>query len=256
MTFKSHFDELNRLQKSLQNLDERGLVLSLAAFAGDSLATLLKAYMLDNVATKKLVDGFDAPLGTFSSRIRAAYALGLITKGQYNDLEHLRSIRNMFSHTWESISFLDGKVSRHIAALNYSNVIERYPESPRDKLEDSISFLLVEISSIENQIKEKAQRPPPLGSRLYAGAPGSVENQIALCREKCDQIRIELLTAKAEKKTFLKHLQLCWVERYFRAIANSPKEKTDELLQRLTVYAEQESIDLLKLHRRDSWQSF
>lgn len=248
MSSDNYFEELNKLQRSLQSLDERGLVLSLAAFGGDSLATLLKAYLFDNVATKKLLDGFDAPLGTFSARIRATYALGLITKGQYHDLEHLRSIRNMFSHTWESISFLDLNVNRHIEALSYSNVVESLPTTPREKLESSISFLLVEISAVASQISKKGQRPIALGSRLYAGVPGLPDEQIAVCKEKCEHIKNELVSAKADKRIFLKHLQKCWVEKYFRAIAHSPKDKQEELLLNLTIYAKQASIDLLNLH--------
>lgn len=85
------FGSLNQLTQSLHNLDERGLVLSLAAFAEDALGLLLKAYMLPITSTHQLIDGFNAPLGTFSSRIKAAYSLGLIESEQFEDLEHLRN---------------------------------------------------------------------------------------------------------------------------------------------------------------------
>jgi DNA-binding MltR family transcriptional regulator len=251
MTSENYFEELNKLSENLKGLDERGLVLSLAAFAEDSLSTLLKAYMFDNAATKKLVDGFDAPLGTLSSRIRAAYALGLITKGQYNDLEHLRTIRNMFSHTWQSISFLDATVNKHINALNYSNVVEKFPETPREKLEGTISFLLVEINAIVNQISKNWQRPHRLGSRLYSGITGTPEEQIVKCKEKCEYIKNELISAKAEKKEFYNHLRKCWVEKYFRAIAHNPKEKQSEHLLDLLSYATREEISFSNMYYHD-----
>lgn len=251
MASEKYFEELNQLTGSLKGLDERGLVLSLAAFAEDSLSILLKSYMFDNAATKKLIDGYDAPLGTLSSRIRAAYALGLITKGQYNDLEHLRIVRNMFSHTWQKISFLDLKVSKHINALNYSNVIEKYPETPREKLEGTISFLLVEISAIASQIIKKGQRPHPLGSRLYSGTTGSPEEQINKCKEMHEHIKTELLSAKAERKEFYNHLRKCWIEKYLRAIAHNPKEKRSEHMLNLLTYATYEEISFSNIYYND-----
>jgi hypothetical protein len=77
------------------------LVLSLAAFAEEALGALLKAFMTPSEATAQLIEGFNAPLGTFSSRIKAAYAIGLITKEQFLDLERLRKIRNEFAHSWK-----------------------------------------------------------------------------------------------------------------------------------------------------------
>ena len=41
------FGKLNALGPLLEELDDRGLVLSLAAFAEEALGSLLKAFMLD-----------------------------------------------------------------------------------------------------------------------------------------------------------------------------------------------------------------
>jgi hypothetical protein len=46
----------------LRNLDDRGLVLSLAAFAEDALGSLLREFMIPSEATKQLLEGFNAPL--------------------------------------------------------------------------------------------------------------------------------------------------------------------------------------------------
>ncbi len=80
------FGPLNRLTDTLHDHDERGLMLSLAAFAQEALGRLIEAFVLPVEASKDLLTGFNAPLGTFSSRIKASYALGLINEEQFRCL--------------------------------------------------------------------------------------------------------------------------------------------------------------------------
>lgn len=123
------FSDLNLLNKNLGNLDERGLVLSLAAFSEDSLGKMLSRFLLDNKVSRELIEGFNAPLGTFSSRIKACFSLGLIDERQYKDLEILRKVRNKFSHSWESISLNDDVISAQISNLNFSRIDFNYPKT-------------------------------------------------------------------------------------------------------------------------------
>jgi DNA-binding MltR family transcriptional regulator len=50
------------------------------------------------------------PLGTFSSKIRLAYLMGLISKSWYVELENFKEIRNLFAHHLEINSFSYPKV--------------------------------------------------------------------------------------------------------------------------------------------------
>lgn len=45
------------------------------------------------------------PIGTFSSRITLAYAIGLITSEEAKDLHRMREIRNRFAHRLNGLSF-------------------------------------------------------------------------------------------------------------------------------------------------------
>ena len=246
-----YFESLNKLHGRLKDLDERGLVLTLAAFAEDSLADLLSTYMLDNVATKKLIGGFDAPLGTLSARIRACYSLGLITKGQYHDLEHLRAIRNKFSHTWEPVSFEDADMKKHIAAMRYSNLIENLPESLREKFESSISVLLLEIKVAIGQISKNRSQAKPQGSRIYAGVIGSTDEQIAMCRLKLKEIAERLDQSKGEEKEFNTHLKRCWLEKYHRAVSMGPKDKFNEYAKGMLDFATPEEVAFSSIYNRE-----
>ncbi|MDO8715109.1 MAG: hypothetical protein Q7K13_11675 [Polynucleobacter sp.] len=218
------FEQLNTLSARLHGLNEQGLVLTLAAFADDSLRELLLSYMFDNAATKKLVSGFDAPLGTFSAKINAAFSLGLITPGQYSDLEHTRKIRNIFSHTWHEVSFQVPSVEKHILALSYSNLHLVFPNTLREKLETSISSLLLELKVAISRIAKERKKPVPLGSRIYAGIPGEGESNFNLCISKLGEISEALEVTAGEEKRFLTHAKKLWIEKCLRVISHSSED--------------------------------
>lgn len=188
------YDELNLLSRLLDGLDDRGLVLSLSAFAEDSLGTLLTAFMLPSDASKKLLEGFNAPLGTFSARTMAAYSLGLINKFQFDDLERLRKIRNEFAHTWQVIEITKPNIFSLIEKMSFSRIDDHFPKTPNEKLRSSIICLLIEISSMVNQISKQGPKITMHGRHLMTGFSGSFENQIQSARNLLKDI-IENLKA-------------------------------------------------------------
>jgi len=224
------FGSLNLLTKSLHNLDERGLVLSLAAFAEDALGLLLKAFMLPTDATHQLLEGFNAPLGTFSSRIKAAYSLGLIAKDQFEDLEHLRKIRNEFAHSWRTISLENSKIAAHVNAINYSSIDDNFPETPLEKMRTSISSLLVELRSAAHQIEKKGARTQVTGSRLLALFSGEFNQQIEAARSQLAAIDENLKTAVGEKRTFFKMLLKRLEMKLYLVSGAAPKERRPEVV--------------------------
>ena len=102
--------ELQAVRDLLQREGDRGAVLICAAFLEDQLGAMLKAYFHNDISAGVLVDGFNAPLGNFSSRTRAAHALGLITDVQFDGLEVLREVRNRLAHDWDVHSLEDPRL--------------------------------------------------------------------------------------------------------------------------------------------------
>ena len=96
---------LTELFLHIQGEPDRGAVLSAAAALDDLLEELIANFLRDNSSSKKLLDGFNAPLGTFSSRILMANALGLLTVEEHEDLGTIRRIRNYLAHKWSDVSF-------------------------------------------------------------------------------------------------------------------------------------------------------
>jgi mannitol operon repressor len=101
--FKSFLDLLNKES-------ERGAVLIAAAMIDDLLGRCISAFLLDHRDTQRLIEGFNAPLGTLSARTLVAFTLGLLSESEYNDCETIRKIRNEFAHNVPA-SFKDQRVA-------------------------------------------------------------------------------------------------------------------------------------------------
>jgi hypothetical protein len=76
----------------LNKESDRGAVLISTGFLEQQLRDILAAFMCEGTSAP-LLDGANAPLGRFSSRISACHALGLITANEHNDLNILRRVR-------------------------------------------------------------------------------------------------------------------------------------------------------------------
>lgn len=234
------FGGINLLTRSLRDLDDRGLILSLAAFAEEALGELLKAFMTPSEATTQLIEGFNAPLGTFSSRIKAAYAIGLITKDQFLDLERLRKIRNEFAHSWKPVDLSKQKVATLIDSMAYSRIDNQFPDTPSEKIRSSISCLLLEIRSSTHQIQKKGMQAKLVGNNLMCGFSGDFETQIRNAREELSNIAKNLEGAEKKKRDFYLTLFLRFKDR----LAVLAKPETLEQKKVLTAFVEEFSSAL------------
>ena len=205
------FGDLNRLQNIMSDLDERGLVLSLAAFAEEALGDLLGAFMQPGEATRSLLTGFNAPLGTLSSRIKASAALGLVTPRQHENLDRLRRLRNEFAHSWEPVSFNDPRLAAHIAALHFTPLVDRFPETPAEKLRATIQALLIEVRSVTQQIVENGWSARLIGTHLIPGLSTEVADPVASCGARLSEISQELPSASGTRRDFLTAQRERWI---------------------------------------------
>ncbi|WP_428429458.1 MltR family transcriptional regulator [Pararhizobium sp.] len=223
------FGNLNRLQQIIQDLDDRGLILALAAFAEEALGDLIGAYLVEGEPSRQLTSGFNAPLGTFSARSKMAFALGLVTKGQYQDLERLRRIRNEFAHKWEPLSFADPKIAAHISALHFSGLNMKFPDSPAEKVRSVLSVLLMELRATTIR-SSGAGRLKLLGTRLVAGVAGDFDEQISACKKHLTEIAEELVSASDQRRRFLQAVRRNWVGYLEIVRLNAPPGRRHEVL--------------------------
>lgn len=129
-----------KLRKDYPNLEEffpfldqlnkespRGAVLIASSFIEEQLRRVILAFLIETSEADKLLEGYNAPLGTFSARATTAFCLGLVSEEEYQDCDTLRRIRNEFAHNFPT-SFEDQKIIDlckrfHHSAKDYADVV-------------------------------------------------------------------------------------------------------------------------------------
>lgn len=154
-------DMLSKFAGLVGGHDDRGLILALAAFAEDSLGRLILAYLVEGKQSRELVEGFNAPFGTLSARVKGAYALGLLSREQYEDLEIARQIRNAFAHDWEECSFaredIKSKIGKLHAYTDEGRPLDRGVQG-RQRLAGSILIILMGIRFLTSDLLREGRR--------------------------------------------------------------------------------------------------
>jgi DNA-binding MltR family transcriptional regulator len=143
-----------------------------ASFAEECLGRLLKAFLREVKAADELLEGFNAPLGTFASRTKLCHAMGLLTDAQFRDLELARKIRNEFAHTWDECTFADEKIKGWVDALN-SPRLPHTARSHEEKFRMSMFGILVEIESLQSKIQDENWRLSSIA--MHLGKPKKSE---------------------------------------------------------------------------------
>jgi mannitol operon repressor len=134
--------------QDFQKESDRGGALVGAALLDTRLERLLLSHMVEGKVTNELVIGRNAPLGTFSSRINACFALGLITTLERHDLNLVRNIRNEFAHREHGLTFEDEKIKGLCSSLNPRHppaVIRDQGYPPRQRYNDGVIFTAMQL---------------------------------------------------------------------------------------------------------------
>jgi hypothetical protein len=98
--------------KEFREETDRGAALVGAALIDFRLERLLHNHLLDGEITNRLLsNSADAPLGSFSSRAKMCYALGLLTRVEYEECDIIRRVRNRFAHQLHGLTFVDQQIT-------------------------------------------------------------------------------------------------------------------------------------------------
>jgi len=170
---------------SLYQETDRGCALMAAAFLNNALSELLKKNFIKNKKVSDRLFESNQPFGNFSSKIDAAYALGLIGKTVHQNLHLVRKIRNDFAHVADPIGFehppiksrcyeltlhtLESNakprkiftrvVSSVLAALHVETILSSHPNTKKDlmiKPEFKRKFKKL-LAEIENMVKSSVK---------------------------------------------------------------------------------------------------
>lgn len=139
-------EQLGKFLACFNRESDRGAALVAASMIDEQLEQILSAFLIDSSAAKDLVSGFNAPLGTFSSRALAAAALGLIQENEFREITLIRKIRNEFGHGWEPITFESENVAAHARKLPWLGPAELEATSGnRARFNGAVAILLTDL---------------------------------------------------------------------------------------------------------------
>jgi len=113
---RARIDRITRGIDHLEHESDRGVILIIGAMLDELLAELLKN-VLDPAVSDKLLNGSNAPLGSFSARAKMAFAIGVIDAQHYKDIEVIRKVRNAAAHFDVRQGFDTGFQSQSVIGL-------------------------------------------------------------------------------------------------------------------------------------------
>ena len=86
---------------------DRAIAIVGAAFLDTHISQLLENFFIDDYDEVRSLLDEDRPIGNFGTRIRLAYALGLISKEERDDLWSILQIREFFTREMGEVKFTD-----------------------------------------------------------------------------------------------------------------------------------------------------
>lgn len=139
-------EQLGRFLAAFNRESDRGAALVAASMLDERLEQILNTFFVESSAARELTSGFNAPLGTFSSRASAAVALGLIQDNEFKEITLIRKIRNEFGHGWEPLTFQDESIAVHARKLPWRGPAEyKATANLRVRFNAAIALLLTDL---------------------------------------------------------------------------------------------------------------
>jgi DNA-binding MltR family transcriptional regulator len=141
--------------------NDRGLVIVGAAFLDTLLEHILISFLVDDPKEVAELLRYDGPLGTYGSRTRAAYCLGLISKTIRDDLQLVGKIRNRFAHDL-SASFEDQQIAARCIALKWHRTAYMVPPhdaTPRDLFHVGVNQLVCHLNGVVSIARWEKRMP-------------------------------------------------------------------------------------------------
>lgn len=189
-----HLKEFTVFLPELNKETDRGMALIATSFIDELLKRILLAFFLEGETSKSLVEGFNAPLGTFSTRIAAAAALALISETECREANYLRKIRNLFAHNVH-VSFRDKHVvdmcrNLGMAAKDYGNVVVDF----RGQFSTSAVALILNLTNRPHYVSKHR--------RQFTGCP----------------LNDMSIISSTERGHHVNHRSVHWIIRFTRAV--------------------------------------
>ena len=140
-------EEIQKMRAEIKNDGPRGATMVATAIIEDLLVGAIRFRMVsltDDEADSSLLP--DRPLGTFSSRIKIAHALGVFGPKTRHDLNVFRDIRNAFAHARRQIDFNVPEVATFVGTFNSLNDVTDHAKlSAREQFVEVSNILMLHL---------------------------------------------------------------------------------------------------------------
>jgi len=152
-------EEIERFFCQFSKETDRGAALTAGAMLEDRLGDIIKGFLIDAKESEKLLKGMNAPFGTLSSRISACFALGLIDKIEFEEMETIRKIRNKFAHNWDNVSFQTDSIKDLTKSLPWRGPAEFEEDTTiKDRFCTAMSMLMVDLVWRTRLVKKERRK--------------------------------------------------------------------------------------------------
>jgi DNA-binding MltR family transcriptional regulator len=157
----------NEFLTEFQGETDRAAAVLAAAFADELLKALLSASFVDNSRMVQGLLGRDGAAATFSARVALAYAIGLISHDEADDLDRLRRIRNDFAHQLHGLSFGTQRIKDLANAFRcvartfreHPAMQTAYPSEARKLFDPAVAVLCHELNKRVRTVSRFVFRP-------------------------------------------------------------------------------------------------
>jgi len=161
------------LNAEMDGTSDRSCIITAASIIDHLLLEFIRARLVPNSSGQdSLLDGPNAPIGTFSSRIDIAFRVGLISAQVARDLHLIRRLRNDVAHSIAARTFDDPGVADKVLHLVRSlNVAGRGASLLKEPYEGTrgtfVLCAILIISGLDFQVRESSSIPALLTDPVY-----------------------------------------------------------------------------------------
>lgn len=158
---------------------DRACIILASAEMEVRLELLFKRFLNTNSELRQSLFSFVGPLGSFSARIKMAYALSLITKDFYDLLNLFRDIRNKIVHKGVHVSLEDPAVKSSCEELidyfSKSKKFERWAynieglSDKQNRFRSAISFMIIMIEHAAQTVEQINVEPHSCDPEEFIG---------------------------------------------------------------------------------------
>jgi hypothetical protein len=176
---------LDAIHEQFRVESDRAAAIVSAAMLENALSALLRKRLIPASSPERsLLDGDRTALGTFASKIDAAFQLGLISRFLARDLHLIRKVRNDFAHDPLHLTFETPTVKDRIRALEAaSDYNRRHPETrtaigppgPRWDFLGIAAWMLYALHRAIDDVSPNTTVAPEFGYIDWSALPAEVQ---------------------------------------------------------------------------------